>query len=283
MDPYETLWLLAEAIKSGDRAGARVYEEHLKNWLSKGGFEPEAYKVADKLELESMAALNTALKRVGLDYVEACSKVRLDKNGYAPKPWGRYFGVGEPVYQVTSMYRDNGRFRHGEHYVRGVDRNAALYRFFRVGKVTRDTPEVPGVVTYVSKPVEPTTPSFTVKRQVFRDEPEIVINAYLTQVTTNSVGWRRHHYTFEVIHGGVVIFPKGQLVGSCLGDPETLEARELALASAAQAPDDGSGASDEAFDDYSLEQRQWASRHSENLSLEAAILRERMDRARRTS
>lgn len=132
MDPEQALYELTMAIRANNKADIREYTEALLGWLESGGFKPRVNKVAERISEDEVTALNAALRRAGLSYIESCKKVRLDRNGYATAYLGRYFGVqraGKNVYSIVATPEDPPRWR--TPFITETSRNSAMLRFFK--------------------------------------------------------------------------------------------------------------------------------------------------------
>lgn len=115
-------------------------------------------------------------------------------------------------------------------------------------------------------------PDYVLKYQLFTGEPAIVIKAMGRSVMRG--GQDRVEYRVEVLQGGKVIFPYGQLY--CSPGPGFTEDQTKALITelVAMSPDGGHGVDDDYFARYTDEQKAWANRHGDALGLEARVLEE---------
>lgn len=132
MDPEQALYELTMAIRTNNKANIREYTEALLGWLESGGFKPRVNKVAERISEDEVTALNAALRRAGLSYIESCKKVRLDRGGYATEHFGQYFGIqraGENVYSIVATPEEPRRWR--PLFLTATSRNSAMLRFFK--------------------------------------------------------------------------------------------------------------------------------------------------------
>jgi hypothetical protein len=91
MDPNATLRRWRDAKKDGDFSEAREARSDLREWIRKGGFLPSGLTRRERLELGLSNPKGSKLR---------AEKIRLNRQGYTSG--GRYYGVGAPLYRVTS-------------------------------------------------------------------------------------------------------------------------------------------------------------------------------------
>ena len=116
-------------------------------------------------------------------------------------------------------------------------------------------------------------PACTMRIKLYRKPgPLVIVKIFDDHFAPNWDSAGRVRLTYEVRHGGKVIFPKGQLYGAIHGSSNGVRAKEHALAHIAMHPGDGSGVDDDFYEGYTKDQLDWVTAHGEALDME------RMDR-----
>lgn len=106
---------------------------------------------------------------------------------------------------------------------------------------------------------------FILSIPTFRNTPHVIIYAY----DDMSPGWDnagRVRITCEVVQGGQIIFPKGQLYCALHGSSDSDDAKKLVLSLVAMRPGDTDA---DYFTDYTPAQLAWAVVNGETLTMVA--------------
>lgn len=110
--------------------------------------------------------------------------------------------------------------------------------------------------------------AFTLRLKLYNpnhDRRVLVVHVF------DHLGWDdagRVKLTYEVRHGGKVIFPMGQLYGAVHGPSDGARAKEHVLSHIAMYPGDGSGVGEDFYEGYTPEQLKWVTTYGEAINIE---------------